>query len=114
MSLHWFNTCKYVDGNRQIKSRSVARGFEESDSSVLTDSPTCSKESLRLTFTLFATKSQKINSLEISIAFLQGKSINGEVYVKPNPLQKQMLIRIIYGNLRCVFMGLVMPPDNGT
>lgn len=53
ISISWVNTCKYVDSNKQMKSQLAARSFEESDSSVVTDSPACSKESLRLTFTLY-------------------------------------------------------------
>ena len=66
-----------------MKSRSVARSFEESDAGVVTDFPACSKESLRLTFPLFAIKSWKIHSPDISSSFLQEKSIDREVYVKP-------------------------------
>ena len=113
ISLRWVKTCKYVDSNKQIESRLVASDFEEGNSSVLTDSPTCYKGSLRFTFTLCSTKSWKIHFLHISTAFLQGKSIDWEAYVKP-PSEADFDIRIIYGNLQCVFMGLVMPPDNDT
>lgn len=83
ISFSWVNTCKYLDGNKQMKSRPVARSFEESDPGVVTDFPACSKESLRLTFPLFAIKSWKIHSPDISSSFLQEKSIDREVYVKP-------------------------------
>ena len=83
ISQRWVNTCKYVDGCKKIKARLVARGFGEANSTVLTDSPTCSKESLRLIFTICASKPWKIHSLDISTAFLQGKSIDREVYVLP-------------------------------
>ena len=83
ISLRWVNTCKYVDGCKKIKARLVARGFEEANSTVFTDSLKCSKESLRLIFTICASKSWKIHSIDISTAFLQGKSIDREVYVLP-------------------------------
>ena len=112
ISLRWVNTCKYVDGCKKIKARLVARGFEEANSTVLTDSPTCSKESLRLIFTICASKSWKIHSLDISTAFLQGKSIDRKFTYCP--LLKQMSIKIAYGNLKYVYMGLATHPDNGT
>ena len=53
--VRWVFTEKYIDGKRNIKARLVARGFEEGhlDQNY---SPACSKECLRLMFTLLLSK----------------------------------------------------------
>ena len=40
------------------------------------DSPTCSKESLRLTSSIMVSKGWKCNSIDVRSAFLQGKQID--------------------------------------
>ena len=47
-----------VKDNGRKKARLVARGFEEKDNVELTDAPTCTKESLRLLFSLLASNSK--------------------------------------------------------
>lgn len=59
-----------------------ARGFEE-DQSFRTDSPTCSREGIRVVLTLIASKGWKCNSLDVKTAFLQGKQLDRTVIVKP-------------------------------
>ena len=83
LSLRWVNTTKTVNGLPHVKSRSVVRGFEENDNNILTDSPTCYKYSLRLIFAVCVSKLWKIHSLDITTAFLQGRSIDRDIYVKP-------------------------------
>ena len=62
----------------------MARGFEEGeDSSIRRDSPTCMKESLRLTLVTAASKGWRIGSLDIKSAFLQSQKIERDVYLKP-------------------------------
>ena len=49
LSVHWVCTEKSVDGHKRIKARLVASGFEEiSSEKVRVDSPTGSKEVLRI------------------------------------------------------------------
>ena len=84
VSTRWVFTEKFVDGKKSIKSRLVARGFEE-DSSFQVNSPTCSKEALRLASTLMMTKRWKCNSIDVRAAFLQGKQIERDVFIKPPP-----------------------------
>ena len=74
---------KSKHGNRRVKARLVARGFEENSQEILKDSPTCSKESLRLILTFLATNNWLCNSIDIKSAFLQGKSIDRIVYLSP-------------------------------
>ena len=48
-------TVKHKDEEQLTKSRLVARGFEEKDKEkLLTDSPTCCKENLRVLFAIIA------------------------------------------------------------
>lgn len=83
ITLRWVNTEKYINGKLKLKSRLVARGFQEDTSNILSDSPTCSKESLRLILNIIATFNWKCQSIDIKSAFLQNKSIDREIYVKP-------------------------------
>ena len=71
-------------GQKTIKARLVAKGFQD-ESDVRTDSPTCDKSSVRLLFTVAATNQWKVCSLDIKAAFLQGRQLQREVYVKPPP-----------------------------
>ncbi|XP_066911985.1 uncharacterized protein [Clytia hemisphaerica] len=84
VSTRWVFTEKFIDGKKSIKSRLVARGFEE-DSSFQVNSPTCSKEALRLASTLMMTNGWKCNSIDVRAAFLQGKQIDRDVFIKPPP-----------------------------
>ena len=83
ISVRWVNTVKFVNGKRVVKSRLVARGFEEKQGSLLTDSATCAKESLKILLTILASKKWQCQSIDIKSAFLQGKDIERDVYVRP-------------------------------
>ena len=83
ITVRWVITPKLVDGVMTTKARLVARGFQEDSADLRTDSPTCMKESLRLLLSIASSKSWRINSIDIKVAFLQGKEINREVYLKP-------------------------------
>ena len=85
LSLRWVVTEKLRDGNTVIKARLVARGFEEDTREMRKDSPTCSREAVRLTIALASSKRWICHSLDIKAAFLQGSDIDREVYVKPPP-----------------------------
>ena len=78
----WIVTEKSMDENTIVKARLVAKGFQESVES-RTDSPTCKKENIRIIIAIAATNKWKIKSLDIKSAFLQGREISREVYVKP-------------------------------
>ena len=46
VSTRWVVTEKYEDGEKVVKARLVARGFEETDlKDIRKDSPTCGKDS---------------------------------------------------------------------
>ena len=71
------------DGQKQdYKARLVAKGFQELDQPQ-SDSPTAAKESFKLIMALSANYNFKIVSVDIRAAFLQAKTLDREVYVRP-------------------------------
>ena len=84
ISTRWVLSEKMKDGKTITKARLVAGGFEEqkNDTSV-NDSTTFSKEVLRVSLATFLSQSWSFNSIDIKSAFLQGKEINRQVYLKP-------------------------------
>ena len=90
MSTRYVISEKLCNGSKVTKARHVARGFEEEDLSTLkTDSPTRSNESLRLIMAISSAYRWVCHSLDINTAFLQGNSIEREVFLKP--MQKVLL-----------------------
>ena len=102
VSCKWVVTSKVKDDKNVVKARLVARGFEEKTNSARTDSPTCSRQSLRMAFVTASTMKWQIQSLDITSAFLQGNSIERNVFLKPPPEANSngkiwKLKRCIYG-----------------
>ena len=85
ISVRWVITEKLQDGEKIVKARLVARGFEEDTEGLRKDSPTCSREAVRLAVSLASTKSWKCHTLDVRAAYLQGNRIEREVFVKPPP-----------------------------
>ena len=64
------------------KARLVVKGFEEpTNDEILKDSPTCSKENLRVVLSVVTQKKWKPNSIDIKAAILQGENNDRELYV---------------------------------
>ena len=82
VSVRWVYSEKFIDGKSVLKARLVARGFEEIDN-FQNDSPTCSKECIRLLLTLLLANNWNCNSIDVKSAFLQGKDIERDVYINP-------------------------------
>ena len=78
ISTKWIITYK----GEGIKARLVARGFEE-EALVQKDSPTISKSGINILLILAGMKSWMIKTTDIRSAFLQGKLLEREVYIKP-------------------------------
>ena len=102
VSSRWILTEKYKDGVKTVKARLVARGFEEDSSRYRKDSPTCSRESLRLVFVTAALMCWKLESLDVTCAFLQGDLLKRVVFLRPPPDvcssdKVWLLRRCIYG-----------------
>ena len=88
------------DKKSTIKARLCARGFEE-EKNFRTDSPTCSREGLRIALALIASNKWDICSLDVKTAFLQGNLLERTVYVRP-PKEAQttkiwLLNKCVYG-----------------
>ena len=71
------------DGSKRVKARLVVRGFEERLADKKIDSPTCSRQGLRLELVTASSMEWEISSLDISSAFLQGSQLKRILYVKP-------------------------------
>ena len=82
ISVRWVIKEKEVLGEKKVKARLVARGFEE-DENMDKDSPTCSKEGLRAVLMLIEHQGWKTMSMDISGAYLQGKTMQRDVYLEP-------------------------------
>ena len=100
ISLRWVLKPKMINGQQSLKARLCARGFEE-EQGFRTDSPTCSREGVRLAITTIASHSWKLNSIDVRTAFLQGKEIERTVFVKPpkeaNTSKIWRLNKCVYG-----------------
>ena len=83
VSRKWVFTEKFVNERKVVKARLVARGFEEDSSNLRTDSPTCSRQSMRLVFLTAASNKWEIKSLDIKAAFLQGDKMERDVFLRP-------------------------------
>ena len=59
ITLRWVNKYKIINGQKKIRSRLVARSFEENQEVPWTDSPTCAKETLRILLIVTASNKWK-------------------------------------------------------
>ena len=78
----WVITPKVIEGKDSFKARLVCRGDQE-QVVVPTDSPTCSKSGLRMFLATAVSCGFIIRSKDVYSAFLQGKSINRDVFLEP-------------------------------
>ena len=101
ITVQWVITQKYENEKRLVKARLVARGFQEDRSYIRKDSPTVTREGLRLLMCLTVSKKWKIQSLDIKSAFLQGNSLKRAVFIKPpveaNTKKLWRLNKCVYG-----------------
>ena len=74
-------TEKVTDGNKIVKARLVIQGFQE-EQITRADSPTCSKDNMRLLLAVSLARGWVIHSLDVKAAFLQGREIERDVYIK--------------------------------
>lgn len=83
VSTRWVCTEKLKGGKLTLKARLVARGFEEDSSQLRTDSPTCSKESLRMVLCILAGNNWELKTIDIKSAYLQGHPISRDLFLQP-------------------------------
>eukprot|EP00794_Sanderia_malayensis_P012459 gene12459-13747_t len=84
VTCRWVITTKEVNDSYTAKARLVARGFEDTDvRNQKTDSPTCSKECIRIALAIMARKEWECKVLDVKTAFLQGNELKRDIYLKP-------------------------------
>ena len=80
----WVLTEKLKEGNKVTKARLVAKGFQEKENKDLRkDSPTILKVNLRLIACISSCYGWKVKALDIRSAFLQGETLDRDVYLRP-------------------------------
>lgn len=88
ISVRWVMTEKLVHKKPCVKARLVARGFEE-DMEFQKDSPTCSKEAVRIVLAVLialaiaATNDWNCHTMDVKAAYLQGDLIEKVVHLRP-------------------------------
>ena len=100
ISTRWVCTRKIKGGKVCYKARLVARGFEENHQHLQKDSPTCSKESLRISLATISSYKWRLHSIDIKSAFLQGNPMDREVFIKP---PKEASTSCLWKMLRCPY-----------
>ena len=76
----WVCTKKTVNGKEIHKARYVIKDFQE-HSEVQADSPTGSKESVRLLLPIISSHQWTLSSIDTKAAFLQEKDIYREMFI---------------------------------
>ena len=71
----------------RMKARLCLRGFQETNVP-RSDSPTASREMVKVALAVAANESWKAESLDVTAAFLQGSKLEREVFVEPPPEMK--------------------------
>ena len=104
----WVIVEKEKEGKVIRKARLCAKGFQET-TEVRTDSPTVSKQALRVAIAVTVAKGWKICSVDAKSAFLQGTNIEREVFVKPPKEFKRKFGKALW-RLRKVLYGLKDAP----
>ena len=106
IGVRWVITKKKPSGG--AKARLVALGYQEKNSNIRRDSPTCHKDSIRVVLMLVAAYQWEIEHIDVQSAFLQGKEITRSVYIKP-PVEAQATG--LWKLKKCIY-GLVDGPRN--
>lgn len=85
--IKWVVTEQKEDGkNQPYKARMCIRGdLEKGKENIRSDSPTASKETLKLALIIAANEGFKIKSVDVKSAFLQGCQLEREIFVRPPP-----------------------------
>ena len=100
ISTRWVCSMKSTPAGIIPKARLVARGFEEHSDSIQKDSPTCGHDSLRVILSILANCAWKLHSMDIKTAFLQGQTMDRDVYVKP---PKEANAKGVWHLKKCVY-----------
>ena len=90
------------------KARLVALGYQEMSSHIRKDFPTCHKDSIRIVLMLVAAYQWEVEHIDVQSAFLQGKEITRDIYIKPPP---EAHSSCLWKLKKCIY-GLVDGPRN--
>ena len=82
LDTNWILIEKVIEDELDVKARLCVRGDQE-EASFRTDSPTVHKDSINIFFMLAAKNNWTIQTADIKCAFLQGKDLEREVFVRP-------------------------------
>ena len=83
ISVRWVVTEKVKGGQVVTKARLVARGFEENTSNLQKDSPTCSREAVRILISIASSKQWICHTVDVKSAYLQGDKIQRNIHLRP-------------------------------
>ena len=83
ITVRWVVTEKVKQGKRITKARLVARGFEEDTSNLRKESPTCSREAIRILILIASSKKWECHTVDVQAAYLQGNTIDRKIYLRP-------------------------------
>ena len=102
ISSRWVNTVKNENEKVILKSRLVAKGFEEDCLDEMNkNSPTIDKSSLRAVLSIISSQKWNINTMDVKTAFLQGEQIDRDVFIRPpkeaNTTKVWKLNKCVYG-----------------
>ncbi|XP_078490921.1 uncharacterized protein LOC144747058 [Ciona intestinalis] len=105
VSVRWVCTMKKKGDDMVPKARLVARGFEEQKQNLQRESPTCSKEAVRIMLSVAKQMKWRMNSIDVKTAFLQGELVDRDIYLKP-PNEANCPPDVVWKLRKCVY-GLV-------
>ena len=99
----WVITEKGDPGKEYIKARLCCRGDKEQAPDVRTDSPTGSKLSLRFLLSWAASEKFIVKTIDFSNAFVQGRSLDRLVLMKPPADVRRQKPGIIWKLRKCLY-----------
>ena len=88
-------------GEKEIRARLVARGFEE-DVEVAVDSPTVSRSTIRIILAIAVSHNWQIKTTDIKSAFLQGSRLDRDVFLTP-PREANALNDHVWKLKKCLY-----------
>ena len=112
ISYRWIIIEKFNDGKKIVKACLVARGFEEDSSNFTKDSPTCSRECLRLVFATAATMSWDITAIESKRVALKFPSLGDPSKLKVISYSDAKYASFADGSSQGVFIVLLKGENN--
>ena len=81
---------KITDSRLVPKAILPARGFEEPENGVTKESPTCSKDSLRVIMAIIAQKKWSLNTIDIKLPFFKDKQWR-DIYFYDHPVKLRLI-----------------------